>query len=1532
MRSRISPLPSLHGSLPASQPAPIGSSLLFLTVLSFALVPLAHGQVSWTGNGDGVSWSDASNWSPETVPGAGDEVVIDYTPGSEYTIEVNSNRTISDLTVDSRDATLALDADLTVTGAYLHNFGTLDGSSDVTVDGALTWDNGTMTGEGTTVANGGGEISRGVLDGRRFVVSNGTVNRTDTFSGRDGGTIEIESGGTLDYQTNRSTYIESGSTSPPKILNRGTLRGNASGGPDISWTVENRGTVVAEAGSHLLIEGTLIDDGGTYRVAGTDGRLDLRPNADVTFTSNSTLESVAGGTLNLTHSSSGDTAPEITVSGTYDVNGTTKLGESSPAVDVLFTATSDVQSLGGDAFIVGDRANVTVESTAALAVSTLTLNFEGRFAVNSDLTVEETMTLNSSSARFESDDSLTVEGTLEWSGGTIAGSGTTVAAGGLSLPGGAGSSSNVKRLDAQTLLLPSETNGTYPGALFRGANGAVFKIENGSVFEIQDCCHLEEASGSSSPPHLLNRGTIEKTGGGDMRVEWPLENPGTIEAADGRIRFSGPVVDDAGTYRAAGGRIDFRPDTSVTLGAHSTLAVASGGQFTYEADRPLMTHGTVDVDGEVYSEPPLRIDGGTVTLTDPGTVIQGTIGSVTSDPDSVLHLVNGGELHGTGAITGDVLNDSGAVRPGGSDATGRINLQGTYAQQSGATLDLELGGPTSGDEYDRLDANTVDLEGTLGLSLTNGYVPGEDDLLEPLRWSKGRTGTFDGVNDETGGDVSLAVEYASGALHVFDGSLPDPPSAPSLSIEANAPPFSRTDTPIPLNLNLSSSSSLTVGLLDTENVSTVEMSTPSACPQDDAYENLKCRLAPFGVVPPEPPEDENYPFLNYISAESVLTDATDGSSSSSANKSDDSDGSVKTPLSNSARGRGLAKTTTRAAFIGSNGFSTGGTAQCESGGEQVSTSATMRTPIMTNESLDRCAAEAGTKVLESIGSAIIPGYDCYTLFKDVASQYNSGFQNGDMAAAMASNVLGALDCAGDAVPATKAIDVMRELNSQIRTANDFKTCFADDGSGEESGGAQTTCVTSIDPNDKHGPPGVRNAQYVSRQDSLSYTVFFENKEAATAPAQEVVVTDTLYTDRFDLSTLSFGPVVVADSSLTTPDDTLSFSKQVDLRPERDVIAQIEGTVDESTGIVTWTFTSMDPDSVGLDPNEGFLPPNETAPEGQGSVSYHVDVEDTLSSGRQFGRAAQIVFDENDPIDTQVWSNVLDIEPPSSTVDSLAPTQDNTTFSVEWSGSDAESGVRSYSVFVSENGGSFSEWISDTTATAATFEGSPGNSYSFYSVARDSVGHVEPDSGSPEASTQVASDAIPVELTEMNAVVNDDGAVSLRWTTASETGNAGFEVQRKTGREARYEKVGFVDGAGTTSSAQTYTYTDEDPPYAADSLVYRLTQIDTDGSRQTADPIPVNRGGPDQLELRKTFPNPAQTHATVQYAVPETIEQDGVTLRLYDVMGRRVRTISVESEGGRQEQRIDVRDLASGVYVLRLDTGDMTETRRLTVVR
>lgn len=285
-------------------------------------------------------------------------------------------------------------------------------------------------------------------------------------------------------------------------------------------------------------------------------------------------------------------------------------------------------------------------------------------------------------------------------------------------------------------------------------------------------------------------------------------------------------------------------------------------------------------------------------------------------------------------------------------------------------------------------------------------------------------------------------------------------------------------------------------------------------------------------------------------------------------------------------------------------------------------------------------------------------------------------------------------------------------------------------------------VTSIDPNEKTGGSGTGSQRYLGSTTIVPYTIVFENSARATAPAQEVKVTDQLDMAIFDLSTVELGPITFGQTRIPIPAGTKTFSTIVDLRPARALLVRVEAGLNSLSGLLTWQFTSLDPITGKLpqDPLAGFLPPDVQAPEGEGGVSFAVRTKPGLTTGTAIRNVASIVFDVNPAIQTPAWTNTVDASKPVSQISSLPSLQSASVFPVKWDGTDQGSGVHTFTIFVSEEGGPFKTWLVETTTRSAYFAGVPGRSYSFYAQARDAASNLEDSKNRAETTTRVNSNA------------------------------------------------------------------------------------------------------------------------------------------------------------------------------------------------
>jgi RHS repeat-associated protein len=309
--------------------------------------------------------------------------------------------------------------------------------------------------------------------------------------------------------------------------------------------------------------------------------------------------------------------------------------------------------------------------------------------------------------------------------------------------------------------------------------------------------------------------------------------------------------------------------------------------------------------------------------------------------------------------------------------------------------------------------------------------------------------------------------------------------------------------------------------------------------------------------------------------------------------------------------------------------------------------------------------------------------------------------------------------AGGAVPSQNTLDTILQTIAQSQRQT------------------QTQSVTSHDPNAITGPDAYGPAGFVPVVASLPYEVDFENAPTATAPAQTVVVTQTLDAD-LDLSTFQLGQIGFGSTTVSVPAGLQTYGTTVSVSASLSV--QVTADLDASTGVVTWTFTSIDPTTgdTPSNPLSGFLPPDDAAGDGEGYVDYTVRPLSTLATGTTVVAQASIVFDTNAAIATPTLTDTIDAGPPTSTVTPLAATQGRLAIPVSWAGADdaGGSGIAFYTVLVSVDGGAFAPWLGGTTATSGVYDAQPGHTYAFESIATDHVGNTQATPATAQATTVV----------------------------------------------------------------------------------------------------------------------------------------------------------------------------------------------------
>ena len=172
--------------------------------------------------------------------------------------------------------------------------------------------------------------------------------------------------------------------------------------------------------------------------------------------------------------------------------------------------------------------------------------------------------------------------------------------------------------------------------------------------------------------------------------------------------------------------------------------------------------------------------------------------------------------------------------------------------------------------------------------------------------------------------------------------------------------------------------------------------------------------------------------------------------------------------------------------------------------------------------------------------------------------------------------------------------------------------------------------------------------------------------------------------------------------------------------------------------------------------------------------------------------------------------------------------------------------------------------------------------------------------------------VPVELTSFTgAFVGND--VQLKWATATELNNRGFEIQRSIDG-SQFATVAFVEGRGTTTEIQQYSFTDRNVESRV-NYAYRLKQIDYNGAYEFSQVVNIGFTLPLEFVLEQNYPNPFNPSTSIAYSVPV---KSNVTLDVYNLIGQKVITLfEGDVESGKHSAQFNATSMSSGIYLFKL---------------
>jgi|GEM_PF-2392540 len=391
---------------------------------------------------------------------------------------------------------------------------------------------------------------------------------------------------------------------------------------------------------------------------------------------------------------------------------------------------------------------------------------------------------------------------------------------------------------------------------------------------------------------------------------------------------------------------------------------------------------------------------------------------------------------------------------------------------------------------------------------------------------------------------------------------------------------------------------------------------------------------------------------------------------------------------------------------------------------------------------------------------------------------------------------------------------------------------------------------------------------------------------------------------------------------------------------------------------SFTFDRKMDTSVGLDVSYGLDSPYEdqvvTANPGWASDSIHWTGTDTIEVDKGDGlntvkiQGAQDLEGSVMNTDTS-RSFFIDTVPPTSMI-SAPRYSGSTSFLVQWSGTDQDPscGIATYDIYTSIDGAAFTEWITNTVATSATYNGSAGHYYRFCSTISDSAGNQETVPQAHQCTTAI--DLTPPHITAttvwadtsfsgpfiVQADIDDSvkiGLAVLWYRTANDT-----LWQADTMTTCKDIFSGTIPEQTSTNTLVMYYISAQDisepvnirtDPSGAPASFFSFHAYATLFEEPSAIEIPY------EFNLCQNIPNPFNSNTQIHYSLPKSCR---VRLEIFNILGQRVAILvdEVQTEGYHSIYWNGKNNcgqlLASGIYIYRLQTEEKSLIRKMVFVR
>jgi hypothetical protein len=730
-----------------------------LILLLFALLAAAFsapaGVIAWT-NTSGGNWNSQLNWSPNQVPGPGDDAVI--TNNGTYTVALNVNASPTSLTLGGvsgtqslviASSTLSLGAASAVIGNGVLELsgGTLSGAGTLNVSNVLNWTAGAMSGSGRTVIAPGATLNLAnastVSLNPRTVENAGSVVWTGKgdLAGDPQAVLTNSPGGVWEVRNDR-TFTWIGGTYP-RFDNAGTFRKGQSTGTTAFYNFYffNHGLGAVEVQSGTMHFGSTFNQAGTASVTngavlrlvggGTaSGTFDVATNGLMDWTANYTLNPGAqldgdglykvSSSSTLTLSTNANVAVRnLDLAGTLGVEGTL-------TVSNVLNWTAGAMS-GGGRTVIAPRATLNLTNSGTVSLSTRTLENAGTvlWTGTGDLAGgPQAVLTNCPNALWE----VRNDRTFTWIGGTY------------------------PRFDNAGIFRKSQGTGTTAFSLFTFVNFGTVEVQSGTLLHSSAFNHWGLAS-------VTNGAVLRLAGGGTGSGTFDVAASGLTDWTADYTLNPGAQLNGAGLYKVTSGTLTMNTNANVavrnldlagTLGVEGTLTVSnvlnwiagamSGGGRTVIA--PGATLNLANSGALSLSTHTLE-NAGTVLCTGTGDLRGGPQVVLTNCPNALWELHNDRTFTWIGG-TYPRFDNAGIFRKSQGTGTttfsssfpftnygtlsvwqGTLSFAGTLSLGNSGTVEFGLAGVNYPTDYGRVNyGQPLQLTGRLAVVFRGGFVPG----------------------------------------------------------------------------------------------------------------------------------------------------------------------------------------------------------------------------------------------------------------------------------------------------------------------------------------------------------------------------------------------------------------------------------------------------------------------------------------------------------------------------------------------------------------------------------------------------------------------------------------------------------------------------------------------------------------------------------------------------------------------------------------------------------------------------------------